>query len=242
MKTRASKFSFLSITAAISLLPTAVVFAADDAPAAGAAARITPAVTTSPQSTAPAASVAVTTAAPAKLPYGVADVVKLTQAQVSEDIILNYVQNSGTIYNLGPQDLVYLKNTGVSDKVVYAMLENRKRATDMAASAQAQAAAAAQQPAPDNGAAPMEQAPTETGVAPDYAAGGVPVDSQSGASSVYVIPYNSGGYYYGYPYAYYGPSFGVYFYGGHYHYGHSGYHGHSHFVAHGGGTHVSHHH
>jgi hypothetical protein len=241
MKTRASNFSFLIITAAISLLPTAVVFAADDAPASSAAAPSTPAVTTSTPSTAPVATVAVTTAAPSKLPYGVEDVVKLTQAQVNEDIILNYVQNSGTIYNLGPQDLVYLKNTGVSDKVVYAMLENRKRATDMAAAAQAQVTAAAQQPGPDNSAAPAEQAPTETGVAPDYAAGGAPVDSQTGASSVYVIPYNSGGYYYGYPYTYYGPSFGVYFYGGHYHYGHYGYYGHGHSVAHGGGVHVSHH-
>ena len=65
-------------------------------------------------------------AAPVKLPYGVEDVLKLSRAQVSEDITLNYIKNSGTIYNLSPKDIVYLKNEGVSDKVLNTMMEQRQ--------------------------------------------------------------------------------------------------------------------
>ena len=152
-----------------------------------------------------------------KLPYGVDDVLKLSRAQISEDIILNYVQNSGTAYNLAPQDIVYLHNQGVSDRVVNAMLDQRKRVTEAAA------AAIAAQPAPS--AAPVEvpaPAPTYTDAAngytepaPDYS------QSAPAGSSVYVIPYPAASTaYYGYyagPYygGYYGPvvSFG-YRYGG----------------------------
>ena len=42
-------------------------------------------------------------AAPVKLPYGVEDVLKLSRAQVSEDVTLNFIRNSGTIYNLAPR-------------------------------------------------------------------------------------------------------------------------------------------
>ena len=67
-------------------------------------------------------------APPAKLPYGVDDVLKLSRAQISEDITLNYVRNSGTIYNLAPKDIVYLRNEGVSDKVISTM---RQTGADM---------------------------------------------------------------------------------------------------------------
>ena len=63
-----------------------------------------PAPTTTPASTPAAAE-----STPVKLPYGAEDVLKLSRAQVSEDVILNYVHNSGTIYNLGPNDIVYLR-------------------------------------------------------------------------------------------------------------------------------------
>src|SRR4051794_3607641 len=57
-----------------------------------------------------------------KLPYGVEDVVKLTKAQVGEEIILSYVQNSGTVYNLTPHEIVYLRDQGVSNPVINAMV------------------------------------------------------------------------------------------------------------------------
>ena len=81
----------------------------------------TPAPSTTTTSTpAPADS------APVKLPYGVEDVLKLSRAQVSEDVTLNFIHNSGTIYNLAPKDIVYLHNEGVSDRVINAMLDQRK--------------------------------------------------------------------------------------------------------------------
>ena len=81
----------------------------------------TPAPTTSPASTPAAAD-----SAPVKLPYGVEDVLKLSRAQVSEDVTLNFIHNSGTIYNLSPNDIVYLRNQGVSDRVINTMLDQRK--------------------------------------------------------------------------------------------------------------------
>src|SRR5437016_4186417 len=79
----------------------------------------------------PTATIAQTTTvttetAPPKLPYGVEDVLKLSRAQVNEEITLSYIQTSGTIYSLGSKDIVYLKQQGVSDKVINAMLEQRK--------------------------------------------------------------------------------------------------------------------
>ena len=158
-------------------------------------------------------------AARPKLPYGVADVLKLSQAQVSENIVLSYIQNSGTYYDLRPNDIVYLKGQGVSDTVISAMMEQRKRALDAAAQAQAVAAANA----------PVQQQPLGDGstavtapLTPDY---GAPVYSEPAylpSSSLYVIPSPAvsyayyGGYrayygyygapYYGAPYRYCGPS------------------------------------
>ena len=58
-----------------------------DAGSAASTAAAAPAVSSSAQP--------VTAAAPANLPSGCQDVVKLSRAQVSEDIILNFIHNSG---------------------------------------------------------------------------------------------------------------------------------------------------
>ena len=65
-------------------------------------------------------------AAAVNLPYGVDDVLKLSRAQASEDVTLNYIRSTGTIYNLAPNDIVYLRNEGVSDRVINTMLDQRK--------------------------------------------------------------------------------------------------------------------
>jgi hypothetical protein len=191
---------------------------------------------------------------PPKLPYGVDDVLKLSRAQVSEDVTLNFIRNSGTIYNLAPNDIVYMRNEGVSDRVINTMLDQRKTVpADIAAqSAQASVAAASQAPvAPDANAAAAAQAapqyaPTYVQPAPVYVE---PQPSYAPASTVYVIPYNGGGYGYAntYPYAYggyyrsWGPSVvlgvgyggggrcGPYYYGGRY----GGYHGGGHYRSYG---------
>ena len=104
-----------------------------------------PATTSASDTSAQAAEPAAAQPAPAKLPYGVEDILKLSSSQVSEGIILTYIQNSGTIYSLSPQDIATLKSAGVSDNVVMAMVDQRRNV--MAAAAQAAPPAAAQ-PAP----------------------------------------------------------------------------------------------
>ncbi len=185
--------------------------------------------------------------APVKLPYGVEDVLKLSRAQVSEDVTLNFIHNSGTIYNLSPSDIVYLRNQGVSDRVINTMLAQRQNvpAETAAQAAQSAAAAAPQAPVyPDANAAaaaqaPTQYAPTYVQPAPTYVE---PQPASVPASTVYVIPYSSGGYYYPsyYPYyggyyGYYGPSVVVgfgYRGGGYYRGYHGGYYGGNH----GGGS------
>jgi hypothetical protein len=233
MKTRTSRMCLFASLGAASLV---ALSATAQTPA--------PATTTTPPPSP-------TVSAPVTLPYGVEDVLKLSRAQVSEDVMLTFIHNSGTIYNLAPKDIVYLHNEGVSDRVITAMLDQRKNVpAEMAArtappsapapvypdaNAAAAAQAAAHQAAAQNAAASALPAPAYLPPEPTYAP----------ASTVYDIPYASpdyypyyyGGYPYyygGYPY-YYGPSvaFGFGFgYGGRFGYG--GYRGGG---FHGGGFH-----
>ena len=164
--------------------------------------------------TTPSASASVTvTATPAttesvKLSYGVEDVLKLSRAQVSEDVITTYIKNTGTIYDLKPKEIVYLKEQGVSDRIINTMMDQRRIANEVAAQAQQQAAA--QQPAAvaDNNYPVTTPAYSE----PEPAA---PVVTQPAASTLYVIPYPTPAcprygvsycypYSYSYPYSYYG--------------------------------------
>jgi len=171
-----------------------------------------------------------TAVVPPKLPYGVEDVLKLSHSQVGDDIVVNYIRNTGTIYALSPQDIVYLRNQGVSDRVIEAMIEQRKVVT-------AENPPPAQAPAFPN--APQVPntpgAPDYTQVAPVY----TEPQTTAPASTVYVTPppsytyaYPYDGYYGYYPYYYGGPfifGYGYYGHGGYYghpYYGHGGYYGH----------------
>jgi len=60
--------------------------------------------------------------APVQLSYGVSEIIQLSQANVSEDTIVNYIQNSGSSYGLDANQIVYLKQQGVSDNVINTML------------------------------------------------------------------------------------------------------------------------
>jgi hypothetical protein len=158
--------------------------------------------------TAPAAAGA-PAAAPQKLPYGVEDVLKLSRAQIGEDVILNYIQNTGTIYNLSPTDIVYLRNSGVSDRVLNAMLDQRKRVEAAAQPAPLAVPSVPSAPALPN-ANTVPTPPTYVAPAPAYSY--TYVQPSAPASSLYIIPYPTPprpAYYdyYGYysPYLYYGP-------------------------------------
>jgi hypothetical protein len=121
---------------------------------------------------------------------------------VSDEVITTYIQNAGTIYNLGPQDIVYLKEQGVSDRIVNTMMDQRRIANEVAAQAQQQQAAAQQPAVADN------TGPVTTAAYSDSQPASA-VMSRPAASTLYVIPYPtpaypyySRPYYYSYPYSY----------------------------------------
>ena len=232
MKRIHSRGLLASFLAAVSCLPLSVCLAADT----NSTGSNTIVVQPQPVDASAQASTQMPVAAP-KLPYGVEDVLKLSRAQVGDEITINYVRNSGTIYTLGPQEIVYLRSQGVSDNVINAMIDQRKVVP--------QATPAPQAPAIAN--APQMANAAVAPVAPDYSQV-APVYSESPASTVYVMPPPTYSYpYYGYPYYYGGPviSFG-YGWGGYYGYhcyyghGHGGYYHGS--YGHGGGGHSGGHH
>jgi outer membrane lipoprotein SlyB len=55
-------------------------------------------------------------------PLAVADVKALAKAGVSDDVIINQIQNSRTVYHLTTADIIDLRDSGVSDKVVNFMI------------------------------------------------------------------------------------------------------------------------
>jgi hypothetical protein len=99
-------------------------------------------------------------AAPA-LAYGTANVLKLAQAKVGEETIIAYIEKSGQSYNLGASEIIYLRDQGVTDRVLTTMLAQEKSTRDTAV---AQATAQPTTVAPTPVAAPA--APVV--VAPQY--------------------------------------------------------------------------
>ena len=70
------------------------------------------------------------------LSYGVPQVLQLAQAKVSDDTIIAYIHNSGNSYGLDANQIIYLRQQGISDNAINFMLNQPK-----AASAPAQPAA-----------------------------------------------------------------------------------------------------
>ena len=208
MKNRTSCRHVLVAIGALSLLPLGVAVAADSNGAPQVI--VTGAPTAVPP---PAVAPAPQAVAPARLPYGAEDVLKLSRAQVSDDIIQKYIQNTGTIYDLKPADIVYLRSEGVSDRVVNTMMEQRNRVSAMAAQNTPPPAppGPAVPPYDTSAAAPAynyaQAAPTDMQPQPTYV-------QQAPASSVYVIPYpQATSAYYGYPYSSYPYSYSYPYYG-----------------------------
>jgi uncharacterized membrane protein YgcG len=136
-----------------------------------------------------------------QLSYGVPQILQLAQAKVGDDTIVAYIQNSGTIYNLDASQIVYLRQQGVSDRVVTTMLNQRKNVTASAAQTVSQPSTVAP---PQNYSSDASSAQTSTAVAQPT----VTYVQSVPTSSVYVIPdtqtYNYDAYYYQpYYYPYY---------------------------------------
>jgi len=136
-----------------------------------------------------AAQDSLTNTAPS-LTYGVPQILQLSQAKVTDDVIVAYIHNSGNSYSLNADQIIYLRQKGISDKVLTAMLMQPKIAT----------APTPTTPAPGES-YPVQAPITYPQSAPAY---DQPVSSQS----VYTIPNNQIYYYssyypFYYPYYYY---------------------------------------
>jgi hypothetical protein len=57
-----------------------------------------------------------------QLAYGVAQIEKLAQAKVGDDTIVAYIKNTGNSYGLNADQIIYLRQQGVSDAVITTML------------------------------------------------------------------------------------------------------------------------
>jgi hypothetical protein len=110
-----------------------------------------------------------------------AQVIKLTQSGVSEDVIMAYVTNSGSTFNLDPDKIIYLKDIGAPDELVTAMMQRDQVL-------QAQMAASAYQP-------PQQPAPAPETVATDPAPTEPPVEQPAPVTVNYfydsLAPYGS---------------------------------------------------
>jgi hypothetical protein len=101
------------------------------------------------------------TAAP-KLSYGVSEVVRLAQANINDDTIIAYIKSTRTDYKLSADQMFYLRQQGVSEAVIKAMLVQPK---PVAAPATTPAAVASTAPAP---AAPVPEATGRAAMSPTY--------------------------------------------------------------------------
>jgi len=54
-------------------------------------------------------------------PLGLTDVVQLVQQHVSDDVIIGQIRTTGSVFYLSTQDLLWLKQNGVSDPVIREM-------------------------------------------------------------------------------------------------------------------------
>lgn len=146
---------------------------------------------------------------PVQLSYGVPEILKLPRARVSDDTIVAFIENSGRIYSLSAPEIVYLREEGVSDRVVTAMLNQRKKVTEAAAQTAPQASAPPAAPPPSY--ADANSAQSATAVAQPSTTYVETSPAYVPPSTVYIMPYPSATYaYYGY-YPYYGGYYGYYY-------------------------------
>src|ERR1035441_2865043 len=185
-----------------------------------------------PASAEAAAPASVSETRTVQLSSGVPEILKLGRAHVGDEVIIGFIMNSGRIYHLSASEILYLREQGVSDQVLTAMLSaGQKVAATSAQAAPQPVAQPALQPAPTGPTAVWansspQPAPAATQFAPAYVEAAAPVYAQPSPVYVYPAPsyeyYDSWPYYWGYPSLSFGFGFGRGYYGG-YHGG--GFHG-----------------
>ena len=107
------------------------------------------------------------TAAPVNLSPGAAEVVRLAGSGVGDDVVLAYIQNSQAPFNLSADNVLYLKDVGLSPQVTSAMLSHdgtlRNQPQQYAPAAPAPAAPPPTYPSP---VAPAPAVPPQPATAP----------------------------------------------------------------------------
>lgn len=58
-----------------------------------------------------------------KLTPALADVIKLVQAGVGEEVLMTYITNSTDIFNIGPNEILYLHDLGVPSPVITSLIQ-----------------------------------------------------------------------------------------------------------------------
>jgi hypothetical protein len=66
----------------------------------------------------------VTTTVATNMSPAAADVIRLAESGVGDDVVLAYIQNSQATFNLGADEVLYLRDLGVSSVVITAMLNH----------------------------------------------------------------------------------------------------------------------
>jgi hypothetical protein len=108
---------------------------------------------------------------PPNLSPDLQEVVKLSQAHMGDDVIVNYVRNSGKSYKLSADDLIYLNSQGVSQGVISALQAATSPSPNPAPVAPAPATPASYAPTPAaTGPVPPGPAPAPAMMAPSPAA------------------------------------------------------------------------
>jgi hypothetical protein len=158
MKTFDFQKTFLAVITVAGLMLSTMTVAAQDSPA----------------STAP------------PLAYGVPQILQLAQAKVPDDTIIAYIHSSGNSYGLNADQIIYLRQQGISDNVLNVMLTQPKPA-----------------PVPAT-AAPANPYPAQTPVV--YPSPAPTYDQPVSSPSVYVMP-NNQIYYYSSYYPFYYPNY-----------------------------------
>lgn len=151
------------------------------------------------------AAPAATLVAAVQLSSGAEEVLKLSRAKLSDDVIVAFIHSSGRQFGLNADKIIYLRKAGLSDRVLTAMLTQSSRP---AAAPGAQPPVAA--PFPPTPSAPSGGTAQDFGsyAPPDYQT--VPATD----STVYVTPEAAPYYYASYPYYGYSYPAVYYSYGG----------------------------
>lgn len=126
----------------------------------------------------PAPAASESPAAPSfKLPSRLDEITQLSKAGVGENVILAYIKDSHTAYNLNAQDIIKLRDDGVSPQVTAALIqrgaevrqaaqeaarESQVQSTEVAAAPTYQTQPVAEQPAVTYVAAPVVVRPAST--------------------------------------------------------------------------------